>query len=172
MEQNYFKRMQQIPTRSMFEKKGNLDYLPWSIAWQLLKQEYSTANYGVKKNKRDNLNYFTDGKTCWVEVWVDAFGVKHSIMLAVMDNRNNSIVLEKLTSTDVQNTIMRALVKAIALHGIGLNAWTGEQDQKQIMQKKQFEEFIKVAQKKDVAIAHASFDFTDEQKSIIKNKFK
>ena len=47
-------------------------------------------------------------------------------MLPVMDFRNNAISVDKLTSTDVNKTIQRATTKAIAMHGLGLSLWTGE----------------------------------------------
>ena len=156
----------------MFEKKGNLDYLPWSVAWQLLKKEYSTANYRVVRNEQDNINYFTDGRTSYVTVEVEAYGVKHQVDLPVTDFKNKAVILDKMTSVDVNNTIQRALTKAIALHGIGLNAWTGSDDQKQVMDDDEFNEFIRKANKKDVVDAYATIEFTSEQKELIKTKFK
>ena len=38
----------------------------------------------------------------------------------------NSIVIDKLTSMDVNTAIQRSTAKAIAMHGIGLSLWTGE----------------------------------------------
>lgn len=43
-----------------------------------------------------------------------------------MDYRNNSIPLEKITSMDVNTAIQRSTAKAIAMHGLGLSLWTGE----------------------------------------------
>ena len=43
-----------------------------------------------------------------------------------MDYRNNSIPMEKLTAMDVNKTIQRSTAKAIAMHGLGLSLWTGE----------------------------------------------
>ena len=43
-----------------------------------------------------------------------------------MDYRNKSIPVEKITSFDVSKTIQRATAKAIAMHGLGLSLWTGE----------------------------------------------
>lgn len=156
----------------MFEKKGNLDYLPWSIAWQLLKSEFSTADYRVVRNEQDNINYFTDGRTSYVTVEVTAWGVTHQVDLPITDFKNNSIILDKMTSVDVNNTIQRALTKGIALHGIGLNAWTGSDDQKQVMDDKEFAAFLDSANKKDVVDAYATIEFTSEQKKLIKTKFK
>jgi len=47
-------------------------------------------------------------------------------MLPVMDYRNNSISVDKVTSMDVNKAIQRATAKAIAMHGLGLSLWTGE----------------------------------------------
>ena len=43
-----------------------------------------------------------------------------------MDFRNNSIPLEKITSQDVNKTIQRSTAKAIAMHGLGIQLWIGE----------------------------------------------
>jgi len=47
-------------------------------------------------------------------------------MLPVMDFRNQAILLEKLTSTDVNKAIQRSLTKAAARHGLGLYIYAGE----------------------------------------------
>ena len=47
-------------------------------------------------------------------------------MLPVMDNRNKSIPVDKIDSFEVNKTIQRSTVKAIAMHGLGLSLWTGE----------------------------------------------
>jgi hypothetical protein len=47
-------------------------------------------------------------------------------MLPVMDHRNKSITIDKLCSFEVNKSIQRATVKAIAMHGLGLSLWTGE----------------------------------------------
>jgi tripartite-type tricarboxylate transporter receptor subunit TctC len=43
-----------------------------------------------------------------------------------MDFRNNSIPVDKVTSTDVNKTIQRSLTKAVARHGLGLYIYAGE----------------------------------------------
>jgi hypothetical protein len=43
-----------------------------------------------------------------------------------MDFKNKSIPLEMVTSTDVNKTIQRSTTKALALHGVGLNVYAGE----------------------------------------------
>ena len=59
--------------------------------------------------------------------WVSTVeGEEHIDMLPVMDYRNKSISIDKMTSFDVNKTIQRATAKAIAMHGLGIRLWTGE----------------------------------------------
>ena len=44
----------------------------------------------------------------------------------VMDYRNNAIGIDKVSAMDVNKTIQRSTTKAIAMHGLGLSLWTGE----------------------------------------------
>ena len=43
-----------------------------------------------------------------------------------MDYRNRSILLENVTSFDVNKSIQRSLTKALARHGLGLYIYAGE----------------------------------------------
>lgn len=137
---NYFEELNQINVNDKTKKKNKLTYLSWAYAWGELKNKYPDANYKVYE-REDGCNYFTDGRTCWVKVSVTVPAhveyeahkdsicvaeIEHTVYLPVMDNRNNSIQLEKVTSMDVNKAIQRALTKAIALHGIGLYIYAGE----------------------------------------------
>ena len=122
---NYFTKLNDINVSDKIEKKGNLSYLSWVYAWGELKKEHPTANNKVYENN-EGLNYHTDGRTAWVKVGVIVDGLEHIEYLYIMDNRNNSIPLERITSKDVNNSIQRATVKAIARHGLGLYIYAGE----------------------------------------------
>jgi hypothetical protein len=80
----------------------------------------------VYEHEHTGLNYFTDGRTCYVKVGVVANGVEHIDYLPIMDFRNNAIPVDKVNMFDVNKTIQRSTAKAIAMHGIGLALWTGE----------------------------------------------
>tara|TARA_Y100001963_G_scaffold35493_1_gene49483 strand:- start:600 stop:1151 length:552 start_codon:yes stop_codon:yes gene_type:complete len=125
---NYYLNLREIPVRNHFEQKGGLDYLNWAKAWDRLKLKHPESNYRVIRDKTNNYNYFTNDNSGWVVVKVTVNNISHIVDLAIMDNRNNSIPKENINSTDVVNTIMRALAKGCALHGLGLNAWTREKD--------------------------------------------
>lgn len=102
-----------------------LSYLSWAWAWTEVKKAYPEAFYTIYENK-DGLFYHTDGKTAWVKTGVTIEGIEHIEYLPVMDNRNKSITLDKLTSFDVNKAIQRSLTKACARHGLGLYIYAGE----------------------------------------------
>lgn len=123
--ENYFAELNSINVSDHIEKKGKLNYLSWAWAWQQLKMKHPTANYTVYENK-DGINYFTDGRTCWVKTGVTVDGLEHIEYLPIMDYNNKSIPLDKVTSFDVNKTIQRSLTKAVARHGLGLYIYAGE----------------------------------------------
>lgn len=107
------------------KKKNGMTYLSWAWAWAAVKKRYPTANYTIYENA-EGWNYFTDGRTCWVKTGVTIEGLEHIEYLPVMDYRNASIPLEKVTSFDVNKAIQRSLTKAAARHGLGLYIYAGE----------------------------------------------
>lgn len=107
------------------EKKNGLSYLSWAWAWAEIKKEYPAATYTVYENE-NGWNYFTDGRTCWVKTGVTIEGLEHIEYLPVMDYRNQSITLDKVTSFNVNTAIQRSLTKACARHGLGLYIYAGE----------------------------------------------
>ena len=120
-----YKTLSTINVRDKVDKKGGLDYLSWANAWHMLKQNYPNAQRIIYEHDHTGFNYFTDGRSAWVKVGIVVDDIEHIDMLPVMDFRNNAIVIDKVTSTDVNKTIQRATTKAIAMHGLGLSLWTG-----------------------------------------------
>lgn len=121
-----FSTLAAINVRDKIERKGNLDYLSWANAWAMLKTIYPDAQRKVYESDHTGFNYFTDGRTAWVKVGVTIKGLEHVDYLPIMDHRNNSIPIEKIGSHDVNKSIQRSTAKAIAMHGLGLSLWTGE----------------------------------------------
>ena len=107
------------------EKKNGLTYLSWAWAWQEVKKRFPDAQYAIYE-RPDGVNYWTDGRTCWVKTGVTIGGLEHIEELPVMDYRNAAIPLDKVTSTDVNKAIQRSLTKACARHGLGLYIYAGE----------------------------------------------
>lgn len=107
------------------EKKNGLTYLSWAWAWAEVKKRYPGATYKIYE-REDGVNYWTDGRTCWVKTGVTIEGLEHIEELPVMDYRNAAIPFDKITSTDVNKAIQRSLTKACARHGLGLYIYAGE----------------------------------------------
>lgn len=127
-EKSVFEVLSSIDVSDKVERKGNLSYVSWATAWAELKKAYPDANSTIYERETDHgpVNYFTDGKTCWVKTGVTVNGIEHIEMLYVMDFRNNSIPLDKVTSKDVNTAIQRSITKAIARHGLGISVYQGE----------------------------------------------
>jgi len=121
-----FKKLSDIDIKGKVEKKGSQSYLSWAVAWGLAKAEYPTLQRIVYEDTLTGLNYFNDGKTAYVKVGVVVEGLEHVDYLPVMDFRNKSISIDAVTSMDVNKTIQRSTVKALAFHGLGLQMWSGE----------------------------------------------
>jgi len=115
-----------INVKDKVERKGRMDYLSWANAWHMLKQQYPSAQRIVYEDPATGWNYFSDGKSCWVKVGIVIDDVEHIDYLPVMDFRNKAISVDDVTSMDVNKTIQRSTAKAIAMHGLGLSLWKGE----------------------------------------------
>ena len=123
-----FDTLYSINVNDKVEKKGNLSYVSWADCWAEVKKNYPESFYTIyeRETQYGPVNYFTDGKSCWVKTGLTIQGLEHIEMLPVMDFSNKSIPLERVTSTDVNKAIQRSLTKAAARHGLGLYIYAGE----------------------------------------------
>jgi hypothetical protein len=122
-----YKKLNSVSIKDKIEQKGGMDYLSWANAWNILKNEYPDAQRTIYESPHTGLNYFTDGRTGYVKVGITIAGLEHIDMLPIMDFRNNSIPVEKITSSDVNKSIQRSTAKAIAMHGLGIQLWINEE---------------------------------------------
>lgn len=121
-----FKTLTALNVKDRVEKKGRFDYLSWAYAWAMIKDQYPDANRKVYESEHTGLNYFTDGNTGYVKVGVTINDIEHVDYLPIMNHSNQSLSIDKITSFAVNKTIQRSTVKAIAMHGLGLSLWAGE----------------------------------------------
>lgn len=124
-----FGKLAAVNCNEHIEKKNNgkveLSYLSWAWAWHYIKSRYPNAYYTIYE-RQDGVPYWTDGRTAWVKTGVTIEGMEHIEYLPIMDYRNLSIPLEKITSMDMNKAIQRSLTKAAARHGLGLYIYAGE----------------------------------------------
>lgn len=129
MEESIFNKLNAINVSDKIEKKNDLSYLSWAWAWAEVKKLYDDVKYTVYECTNPSgyvCNYFTDGRTCWVKTGVSINGLEYIEELPVMDYKNRSILLENVTSFDVNKAIQRSLTKALGRHGLGLYIYAGE----------------------------------------------
>ena len=106
------------------EKKNNLTYLSWAWAWAEFKKAYPDANYEIVKNP-DGLPFFESKEGYMVYTKVTADGLTYEMWLPVMDYKNKALQ-GNATMFDVNKTIMRCLTKNLAMFGLGLYIYAGE----------------------------------------------
>lgn len=143
----YFNALCSLDLSDKVEKYNDLTYVSWANAWAEFKGCYPSATYRIIKNPETNLPYFADpftGIMVYTEVSVD--GITHEMWLPVMNSANKAMKLEAYTYQiwdkekrqyvdktvqaatmfDINKTIMRCLVKNLAMFGLGLYIYAGE----------------------------------------------
>ena len=120
--QNYFAHLNQINVSEHLERKGAFSYLSWPFAVAQLRLADPSATWEVRRF--DGLPYLKSDCGHFVEVAVTVQGVTLSQIHPVLDAKNRPIA--EPSSFDINTSIQRCLVKAIALHGLGLYIYAGE----------------------------------------------
>lgn len=134
-----YKTLRAINVNDHVDKKNGLSYLSWAWAWDEFKQAYPDATYKVVKTA-DGLPYFETHAGVMVYTEVTAGGLTHEMWLPVMDGANKAMKREPYTYKtkyadkacdafdmfDVNKTIMRCLVKNLAMFGLGIYIYAGD----------------------------------------------
>ncbi|HET8689375.1 MAG TPA: DUF1071 domain-containing protein [Methanosarcina sp.] len=132
-----------------------LTYLSWAWAWAEFVKVYPEARYEIVKNN-NSIPYFADESGAMVYTKVTAGEITHEMWLPVMDGANNAMKskpytyqvkeyvwdnskrknvptgnmvdkkVEAYTMFDINKTVMRCLVKNLAMFGLGLYIYAGE----------------------------------------------
>ena len=144
-----FDALYSLDLSDKLEKRDNdkLSYMSWANAWVEFKRAYPNAEYRIIKDPETNLPYFNDpniGIMVYTEVTAD--GQTYEMWLPVMDAKNKAMretaytyqvydtfkkqyvekTVNAATMFDVNKTIMRCLVKNLAMFGLGLYIYAGE----------------------------------------------
>jgi hypothetical protein len=141
MEKSTFDVLSAINLSDKVEKKSNLTYLSWAWAWAEVKKEYPDASYVVLRDRTTEKPYFYDenlGYMVMTEVTIKEETLE--MWLPVMDGANKAMLstpytyktkfgektVEAATMFDINKTLMRCLVKNLAMFGLGLYIYAGE----------------------------------------------
>ena len=139
-----FDELNAINVNDKTEKKKSggteLTYLSWTWAWAEVKKRYPEAHYEIVMH--DGLPYVYDENTGYmVFTTVTIDGITHMMWLPVMDGANKAMknqpytystkyngekTVDAATMFDINKTIMRCLVKNLAMFGLGLYIYAGE----------------------------------------------
>jgi len=104
------------------EKKNGLTYLSWAWAWREALKADQSATFDVQTF--DGKPYMDVNGTGMVWVTVTMFGQPRTCMLPVMDYKNKPILNPDAFA--VNTAIMRCMTKALALHGLGIYIYSGD----------------------------------------------
>ena len=144
-----FDALYSLDLSDKLERRENdkLSYLSWANAWAEFKRAYPNAEYRIIKDPATNLPYFNDpniGIMVYTEVTAD--GQTYEMWLPVMDAKNKAMreqpytyqvydsykktyvekTVQAATMFDINKAIMRCLVKNLAMFGLGLYVYAGE----------------------------------------------
>jgi hypothetical protein len=133
-EKSVFDRLSAINVNEHVEKKDNLTYLSWAWAWSVTKKECPDASYTILTTDYDD----DLGFMCHTSVTIE--GQTLEMWLPVMDGKNKSMKkkaysyatkygdkqVDAATTFDINKTLMRCLVKNLAMFGLGIYIYAGE----------------------------------------------
>ncbi len=108
----------------MVRKKGQFWYLPWSNAVREVAKNYPDFDWDFTVYGEYNLPFLETKLGFFVECLVTIEGKTRKQMMPVLDFKNQTNMTPK--ANDINKAQMRALAKAISLHGLGLDLWAGE----------------------------------------------
>ena len=146
---NYLE-LRKINVNQHIEKKNGLSYLSWAWAVDTLLQVDPTATWSYGEPVRF-------GESLMVFCTVNAFGKSMTAQLPVMDFRNKAI--QNPDAMSVNTAMQRCLAKAIALHGLGLYIYAGEDLPE--------EDVVKAPTQSITPMAGALDNFSAEEKELI-----
>ena len=120
--QSSFDVLSSVSVKSKVQNKAGLSYLSWSNALRELLKKYPNAAWDFASY--EGLPYLKTETGYYVACTVTVKAISRTQMMPVLDHRNK--VVSAPDAAQVNKSQMRALTKAIALHGLGLELWAGE----------------------------------------------
>lgn len=135
-----FEKLYTLDVSKQVEKKDNLSYLSWAYAWREFKRVYPDAEYTVKKDENGRCYFGDEDIGYMVYTTVTAGNLTYEMWLPVMDSKNKTMKLKPykystkygektvagISMFDINKTVMRCLVKNLAMFGLGLYIYAGE----------------------------------------------
>jgi len=135
-----FQKLKDVDISKLAEQKGKFDYLSWAHAVREMLKVFPEATWEV--HEYDSMPYMQTATGYYTKVSVTIEGLTRTQIHPVLDNKNQTI--DTPNAFQINTSIQRCLAKAIALHGLGLSLFAGE-DLPDNITDKQEKEFTKLA---------------------------
>jgi hypothetical protein len=121
-----FSVLSKIDVSEHTEKKGNYTYLSWAWAVKVLLEEFPKATWQIHTFVDNGIEspYMRTDAGCFVQVSVEIDKVIRTQIHPVLDHMNKTV--DEPNAFQINTSIQRCLAKAIALHGLGLYIYAGE----------------------------------------------
>ena len=113
-----------VEKEKIVKKKGKYSYISWAMAWSALCDIYPDATFEKHCNEQGFPVFKDEQGWCFTKVTVTVKGKSVTEMLPVLNNYNKPI--KNPDSMDVNTSLQRCLAKAVALHGLGVHVYSGE----------------------------------------------
>lgn len=123
-DKSVFETLASVDVSNNTQMKGQFSYLSWSNAVRELLKKFPTATWEF--GEWADMPYLKTEVGYFVNCTVTVNGIARKQLMPILDFKNKAVLIGKLTSDQVNKAQMRALAKAIALHGLGLDLWAGE----------------------------------------------
>lgn len=170
--ENTFEKLNSINVNDHVDRKDNLTYLSWSWAWAEVMKAYPETVYEIWKDAQNRPYLYDENLGYMVFTKVTLRGQTREMWLPVMDGSNRAMkaapytykvkryrngrwtgeyddrIVQAATMMDINKTIMRCLVKNLAMFGLGLYIYAGEDLPEEVKEEKPAEE--KPAEQKPV----------------------
>lgn len=133
-----FESLKSLKLNRLVKKKGNFDYLSWAHAWEIMKKNDPKAKVEVREYEHHKVlsgqhqdflvtemkPYMIDSSGAYVTVDVTLNFITESETMPVLDYRNQPVI--QPNAMQINSATKRCFVKALALHGVGLYIYQGE----------------------------------------------
>ena len=121
-DQSSFSVLSSVNVEGFVRGKNGFKYLSWAHAVQELQQRFPQATW--EHREWNGLPFLKTSAGCFVEMSLTINGITRKQLHPILDYRNQPIL--EPNAFQVNTSLQRALAKVIALHGLGLYVYAGE----------------------------------------------
>lgn len=140
MDKKEFEALYNLNVNEKTEQKNGLTYLSWAWAWAEFKKHFPNAEYQVWKDEYGRPYIYDEALGYMVYTKVTVGDLTHEMWLPVMDGSNyamkdkpyeiqtkyKTVTVKPASMMDINKAIMRCLTKNLAMFGLGLYIYAGE----------------------------------------------